>query len=84
MPAVICNTSALQYLHQIDHLDLLPARFEQEFGDAPVRNSNCTLQQRLHARLNAEQWWVFQDMLDRPSTEKLCLTQLLAAKSVLE
>ena len=29
MPAVICNTSALQYLHQIDRLDLLPALFGQ-------------------------------------------------------
>lgn len=25
MPEVICNTSPLQYLHQIGHLDLLPA-----------------------------------------------------------
>jgi len=24
MPVVICNTSVLQYLHQIDLLDLLP------------------------------------------------------------
>ena len=29
MPAVICNTSVLQYLHQIDRLDLLPALFGQ-------------------------------------------------------
>ncbi len=29
MPVVICNTSALQYLHQIDLLDLLPALFGQ-------------------------------------------------------
>jgi len=25
LPEVICNTSPLQYLHQIGHLDLLPA-----------------------------------------------------------
>ena len=29
MPVVICNTSVLQYLHQIDLLDLLPALFGQ-------------------------------------------------------
>ena len=29
MPIVICNTSVLQYLHQIDLLDLLPALFKQ-------------------------------------------------------
>lgn len=29
MPAVICNTSVLQYLHQIDRLDLLSALFGQ-------------------------------------------------------
>ena len=29
MPAVICNTSVLQYLYQIDLLDLLPALFGQ-------------------------------------------------------
>ncbi len=29
MPIVICNTSVLQYLHQIDLLDLLPALFGQ-------------------------------------------------------
>lgn len=29
MPAVICNTSALQYLHQIGWLDLLPTLFGQ-------------------------------------------------------
>lgn len=29
MPAVICNTSVLQYLHQIDWLDLLSALFGQ-------------------------------------------------------
>ena len=29
MPAVICNTSVLQYLHQIGLLDLLPALFGQ-------------------------------------------------------
>lgn len=29
MPVVICHTSVLQYLHQIDLLDLLPALFGQ-------------------------------------------------------
>ena len=29
MPVVICNTSALQYLYQIDLLDLLPVLFGQ-------------------------------------------------------
>ena len=29
MPAVICNTSVLQYLHQIDRPDLLPTLFGQ-------------------------------------------------------
>ena len=29
MPVVICNTSVLQYLHQIDLPDLLPVLFGQ-------------------------------------------------------
>ena len=48
MPAVIWNTSSLQYLHQIDRLDLLPALFGQvqipravavEMGEGKRRNA---------------------------------------------
>jgi predicted nucleic acid-binding protein len=36
LPNVICNTSPLQYLHQIGHLDLLP----QLAGSVIVPNVN--------------------------------------------
>ena len=37
MPAVFCNTSPLQYLHQIGHLDALPALFgEVQVAEAVV------------------------------------------------
>ena len=39
MPAVICNTSVRQYLHQIDLLDLLPALF----GQVQIPNSDFSL-----------------------------------------
>ena len=35
-------------------------------------------------RLNDEQWQAFQDVLDRPVTEKPRLARLMARKSVLE
>ena len=35
-------------------------------------------------RLNDEQWQAFQDVLDRPVTEKPHLARLMAGKSVLE
>jgi len=37
LPSVICNTSPLQYLHQIGHLDLLP----QLAGSVIIPNAVC-------------------------------------------
>ena len=52
--------------------------------DAGLRAAEDTLANRRLFRLDDEQWQAFQDLLDRPATEKPRLARLMAEKSVLE